>query len=90
MKKNKGKGIKITLIVILTVISMFIFNFITVFGNEISVEIDGNKVIFDNQVPIIIDGRTLVLVRGVFEELGFRSCIQQINTFLKGYGYGKF
>ena len=38
---------------------------------EISVTIDGVAVDFEGQPPIIIDGRTLVPVRGVFEQLGF-------------------
>ena len=37
----------------------------------ISVTIDGRPVDFDGQRPIVQDGRTLVPVRGVFEELGF-------------------
>ena len=39
---------------------------------EISVNIDGERVIFPNgQSPVITDGRTLVPVRGVFEHMGF-------------------
>ena len=37
----------------------------------ISVTIDGERVNFIGQQPAIIDGRTLVPVRGVFEQLGF-------------------
>jgi hypothetical protein len=37
----------------------------------VNVLIDGVPVIFPDQAPVIIDGRTLVPVRGVFEELGW-------------------
>jgi hypothetical protein len=37
---------------------------------NIKVEVNGNKVAFKDQKPVIIDGRTLVPVRGVFENLG--------------------
>ncbi|MCL2387772.1 MAG: endo-1,4-beta-xylanase [Defluviitaleaceae bacterium] len=40
-------------------------------GSEIFVEVDGRAVHFPAQGPVIADGRTLVPVRGVFEELGF-------------------
>ena len=43
-----------------------------VYANDaISVIIDGQQVTFEAQQPVIIDGRTLVPVRGVFEQLGF-------------------
>jgi len=38
---------------------------------DLSVTVDGRRVVFQDQDPIIIDGRTLVPVRGVFESLGF-------------------
>ena len=37
----------------------------------IHVTIDGVPVNFPDQTPVIVDGRTLVPVRGVFEDLGF-------------------
>ena len=37
----------------------------------ISVTINGERVIFADQNPVIVDSRTLVPVRGVFENLGF-------------------
>jgi len=40
--------------------------------DEISVTVDGRCVYFEGQQPAVIDGRTLVPIRGVFEELGFR------------------
>jgi len=38
---------------------------------KIRVTIDGRPVNFPDQPPVIIDGRTLVPIRGVFEDLGF-------------------
>ena len=40
-------------------------------NNAITVAINGTAVNFTDQQPTIIDGRTLVPVRGVFEDLGF-------------------
>jgi len=40
-------------------------------ASEVTVTIDGIPVYFSGQQPAIIDGRTLVPVRGVFEQLGF-------------------
>ncbi|MCL2853061.1 MAG: copper amine oxidase N-terminal domain-containing protein [Defluviitaleaceae bacterium] len=37
----------------------------------ITVEVNGSRVNFEGQPPEIVDGRTLVPVRGVFEQLGF-------------------
>jgi hypothetical protein len=39
--------------------------------SAINVTINGVPVVFDGQSPVNVDGRTLVPVRGVFEELGF-------------------
>jgi hypothetical protein len=39
--------------------------------NEITVTIDGVPVNFFDQAPVIADGRTLVPVRGLFDNLGF-------------------
>ena len=38
---------------------------------DVSVELNGRRVVFAGQQPVIIGGRTLVPVRGVFEALGF-------------------
>ena len=54
--------------------SILIFSLAPVFsvaGNAISVLINGEPVNFADQNPTVVDGRTLVPVRGVFEELGF-------------------
>jgi len=40
-------------------------------NDGINVNVDGNVVSFLGQAPAIVEGRTLVPVRGVFEELGF-------------------
>lgn len=37
----------------------------------IAVEINGRGIVFSDQQPVIIDGRTLVPVRGIFEQLGY-------------------
>ena len=42
-------------------------------SDEIRVTIDGTQVIFTDQTPIIVENRTLVPVRGVFEQLGFTA-----------------
>jgi hypothetical protein len=44
---------------------------LAVAASEISVEVHGTRIDFGGQPPAIVDGRTLVPVRGVFEELGF-------------------
>ena len=41
------------------------------YAETITVMLDGQRVEFTDQQPVIIDGRTLVPVRGVFEQLGF-------------------
>ena len=41
------------------------------YAADIIVTIDGERITFDGQQPVIVDGRTLVPVRGVFEQLGF-------------------
>ena len=40
-------------------------------ADNIRVTINGQQVTFDGQSPVIVNGRTLVPVRGVFEQLGF-------------------
>ena len=40
-------------------------------NNDIRITINGEEVVFDDQAPTIVGGRTLVPVRGVFEQLGF-------------------
>lgn len=42
-----------------------------IWASDISVELDGEKVVFSSQEPVIVDGRTLIPLRGVFEQLGY-------------------
>ena len=66
-KKMKKRLISITLALIF-ILALVPINAV---AQDISVEINGQRVIFDGQGPVIVDGRTLVPVRGVFEQLGF-------------------
>ena len=59
------------LIALATMFAMLIFTPVSLQASQVIVSIDGRQVHFRGQVPTIIDGRTLVPVRGVFEELGF-------------------
>jgi len=62
----------IKVILTLTLIMLLVLLATTVYASQaISVTIDGERVNFAGQQPAIIDGRTLVPVRGVFEQLGF-------------------
>ncbi|MCL1935392.1 MAG: stalk domain-containing protein [Defluviitaleaceae bacterium] len=59
----------------------------TVLANSPRVTINGSEVNFANQQPVIIDGRTLVPVRGVFEQLGFQvNWDEQTNTAILNNG----
>ena len=53
------------------VLMLGIFAPAALYAAEINVTINGEAVIFDGQGPATIGGRTMVPVRGVFEELGF-------------------
>lgn len=55
------------------ILTIFVTLLITtsVYASRPNVVINGNRVNFQDQGPIIQSGRTLVPVRGVFEELGF-------------------
>ncbi|MDR2182676.1 MAG: copper amine oxidase N-terminal domain-containing protein, partial [Clostridiales bacterium] len=73
---GRGNGVSARRIatLILTVIFAFGLGAAAVYandGNTISVAIEGVAVDFDGQGPVIVDDRTLVPVRGVFEQLGF-------------------
>ncbi len=41
------------------------------FAQDISVSINGNIVSFPNQQPVIVEGRTLIPLRGVFDNMGY-------------------
>ncbi|MCD8091229.1 MAG: copper amine oxidase N-terminal domain-containing protein [Clostridiales bacterium] len=43
----------------------------SVFASEITVTLDGSQVEFSAQEPVIEEGRTLIPLRGVFEQLGY-------------------
>ncbi len=43
----------------------------SVFASEITVILDGSEVEFSAQEPVIEEGRTLIPLRGVFEQLGY-------------------
>lgn len=42
-----------------------------VFAADVNVNLNGEAVEFSNQQPVIVDGRTLIPLRGVFEEVGY-------------------
>jgi hypothetical protein len=43
----------------------------TAFAQDITVTLNGNIVDFPNQQPTIVDGRTLIPLRGVFDNMGY-------------------
>jgi len=62
---------KILKVAVFTLLAAIVVSMPVSANDNIRVTIDGQHVGFDNQHPQIIDGRTLVPVRGVFEQLGF-------------------
>lgn len=42
-----------------------------IYAQDINVSVNGTQVSFSNQQPVIVDGRTLIPLRGVFENLGY-------------------
>ena len=59
-------------ILMLILVLTFILPPTAVFASQpVNVTIDGERVNFTGQQPALVDGRTLVPVRGVFEQLGF-------------------
>jgi len=57
--------------VLATLVFLWITSVAIFADTEISVTIDGQKVEFGGQQPTIVEDRTLVPVRGVFEQMGF-------------------
>jgi len=59
--------------IVLTLVLIFAFaSSVSASANTpISVFVNGQRVVFPDQNPVIVDGRTLVPVRGVFEDLNF-------------------
>ncbi|MCD8089756.1 MAG: copper amine oxidase N-terminal domain-containing protein [Clostridiales bacterium] len=51
--------------------AVLLLTVLTVYGGEISVVLDGNEVSFSGNEPVVSEGRTLIPVRGVFEQLGY-------------------
>ena len=43
----------------------------TVYAQDINVSLNGTIVDFPNQVPVIVEGRTLIPLRGVFDNMGY-------------------
>ena len=62
---------KLLMASILALLTVFFTTLSTYANTDIRVTINGEEVAFDGQAPVIVGGRTLVPVRGVFEELGF-------------------
>ena len=58
------------IITLIAAISIFLISSLSYAEDEISVTLDGEKIIFD-QPPIIVEDRTLVPMRAIFEKLGF-------------------
>ena len=63
--KRKAISISLVLALMLALVPM------AAAAQDISVEIDGQRVVFAGQNPVMIGGRALVPVRAVFEGLGF-------------------
>jgi len=61
----------LSIILALVLLLAFVPNVIASANTTISVFINGQRVVFADQNPVVIDGRTLVPVRGVFEDLNF-------------------
>ena len=57
----------------ITILTTLFITFFALYvhADQIRVTIDGAEVVFTGQPPVIVEGRTLVPVRGVFEQLGF-------------------
>ncbi|MCL2388619.1 MAG: copper amine oxidase N-terminal domain-containing protein [Defluviitaleaceae bacterium] len=56
---------------ILVMLGILMFAPLAAQASEIQVIVDGNAVVFEDVQPIIVNGRTLVPLRGVFEEIGY-------------------
>ena len=71
MKSKRGFILRMILSLSLALTIVIANTPLTVAAQEISVEINGVRVQFADQSPVIVDGRTLIPIRGVFEQLGF-------------------
>jgi len=67
---------KIVVILLTLALTLSSFTMPTIYAvsanDTVNITIDGQPVAFTNQLPAIVEGRTLVPVRGVFEQLGFQ------------------
>ncbi|MCL2202052.1 MAG: stalk domain-containing protein [Oscillospiraceae bacterium] len=61
----------LSMILALVLLLAFVPSVLASANAPISVFINGQRVVFPDQNPVVIDGRTLVPVRGVFEDLNF-------------------
>jgi len=72
---------KFSFLFLTTVFLMAAMPFQTAANQDIKVIVNGSEVLFTDQKPVIQDGRTLVPVRGVFEQMGFSVIWDEtINT----------
>jgi len=69
--KNSKKFMAYLLTLMLVMSTVMLNGTLALANDNITVMIDGQRVNFTDQQPIIVDNRTLVPVRGVFEQLGF-------------------
>lgn len=44
---------------------------VSTFAQGVTVSLDGNTVNFPNQQPVVVEGRTLIPLRGVFDNMGY-------------------
>ena len=44
---------------------------VSTFAQGVTVSLDGNTVSFPNQQPVVVEGRTLIPLRGVFDNMGY-------------------
>jgi len=68
---RKIMKLSVATLVLVFILGLGLFSPTIAYADEIGVTINGTTVVFDGQGPTIVDGRTLVPVRGVFEQLGF-------------------
>jgi len=68
---RKIMKLSVTTLLLALILGLGIFSPTIAYADEVGVTINGTAVMFEGQGPTIVDGRTLVPVRGVFEQLGF-------------------
>jgi len=80
-------------IIVTIILSLALFvSSTTVFANEISVVIDGQRIEFQDQPPIIIDGSTFVPIRAAAEHIGltvtWNQAAQTVNLLSNDVAVG--